>query len=309
MDRPRPDSVPARGVERALPATVLLVELAAAAASVAPSAATPAAAAVAPSVAAPPAPAVAHNSCPPELRPFARIGVWPPGPPLLQHYAEVLDVGRLATDWQWCTDALVETTPPDHLHVIKGGGLQVPVRPEHRLFAATELHMRRGLAFALGQEQRSMALVAMVQRVTAPGDGAQPLHADFPLDTRAQRELAARSYSAIFFPTPCESTILPRLSAIQHNRTLESANEQRRLLRPSNFFSLRVRAGTLVLFRGDVFHAAPRNRGTTPRVGIYGMFVPMQELARGLRNFNAAWYPFGEGQPFELHRERKRSRA
>jgi hypothetical protein len=244
---------------------------------------------------------------PPETRPFARIGLWSMAR-LARQPGELAAVQMLALDWQWATNTLIEHTSADDQRYIRGGGLQVPVPPTHHLYAATEQHMRRGLAYALGLDQLRLRLGNMLQLVARPGEGGQPLHADLPLDTESDRAFAARCYSALFFPKSCESTILPTLSAIQHDRALVCTREQQRLLKPIHFFTVHIRAGTLILLRGDVFHAAPKNFEATTRVAIYAMFVPANEFERGVRNFNLSSFPFGTDRPFELPQHRQPQR-
>lgn len=155
--------------------------------------------------------------------------------------------------------------------------------------------MRRGLRKGLGGDATSkLILIDMALLVQAPGDGPQAIHADFPLTTDEERARAARCYSVLFFPSRVASTILPKLNYADHERLSRDRHAPQQLLIEASFFSVHVSSGSVLVFRGDVFHAGPKNGDWLPRVAVYAMFAPIGDAPHAAANFNNAHFPMGE---------------
>jgi hypothetical protein len=219
--------------------------------------------------------------------PFARFSLWPPSA-LFTGLDPNCHV-QLCVSWRLLADAPALQLE-DLQASIRNGGVQHSLSPSHPLRDQTEAYMRRGLQLAIGDEAAaSLLLVDMAQLRTKPGDGPMPIHTDLNTMTAAKRALAAGCFSALLFPNECQSTILPRLSADDQDLAITSEDEFRRLCRPRNFFTVRMPAGCLIIFRGDVLHASPKNRTAHDRLAIYGMFSSSPDPAQ----FEDATFPDG----------------
>jgi hypothetical protein len=173
---------------------------------------------------------------------------------------------------------------------LRSGGSQSAVPPAHPLRADTETCMRWGLQHAVGQEAAAaLHLIDIAHLRSGVGDGPMPVHTDFPMDTPAQRAHAACCYAVLLYPHDCQSSILPRLTDAELGEVFSSGPHRQQHFDATNFFTFPAAAGTLLVFRGDTLHAAPKNRSQRSRVVIYAMFSP----TRGHTQFDRAWYPNG----------------
>jgi hypothetical protein len=195
----------------------------------------------------------------------------------------------------WCTMTQAEE---DITGSIRSGGTQLSVPHKHPLREHTELCIRWGLRYAVGSAAAgALRLVDIAQLRTAPNDGPMPLHTDMAMLTPKQRRHAARCYSVILFPHDCQSTILPRLSGEEQDAIgFQSARVAAHMCRPSNFTTYAVTAGTMLVFRGDMIHASPKNRSTADRIAIYAMFSPSPDV----KQFDRAFFPVGFEQTVDL---------
>jgi len=200
----------------------------------------------------------------------------------------------------WCTMAQAE----EHITgSIRSGGTQLSVPLSHPLREHTEMCLRWGLRYAIGSAAaRALHLVDMAQLRTAPNDGPMPLHTDMAMMTAKQRQHAARCYSVILFPHDCQSTILPRLSGEEQDAVgLQNARVAAHMCRSSNFTTYAVTAGTMLVFRGDMLHASPKNRSTADRIAIYAMFSTTTDVTQ----FDTAFFPVGFKHTVDLKLKHK----
>jgi len=188
----------------------------------------------------------------------------------------------------WC----IMTQADEHITgAIRNGGTQMSVPLSHPLREHTELCLRWALRYAIGSVAAdALHLIDIAQLRTAPNDGPMPLHTDLPMQTAKQREHAARCYAVLLFPHDCQSTILPQLcGADQDAVCTQGARVAARLCRSSNFFTRAVTAGTMLVFRGDVLHASPKNRTAANRIAVYALFSPTSDK----QQFDKAFFPVG----------------
>lgn len=164
---------------------------------------------------------------------------------------------------------------------MRNGGEQSSVPVTHPLRSDTEACMRFALHCFIGAEAADqLNLVSIAQLRTAPNDGPIPVHTDLRCMTRKERLHAARCFAVILFPHDCQSSILPRLTDAEQEEAMKSTEAFRRLCCEENFFTCAVAAGTMLVFRGDLLHAAPKNRSGRRRAAIYGMFSPTKDQSQ-----------------------------
>jgi hypothetical protein len=225
--------------------------------------------------------------------PYARFSVWPPNVLCTDpsEYTQLCDAWRLMSD----SEGLLQVGDPEE--PIRNGGRQKILSLTHPLHQSTETYLRRGLERAIGKAPAdALLLVGLAQLRTMPGDGPMPVHCDMPVDNARLRAHAACCYAVLFFPDDCQSTILPKLSADQHDAAMARIADCRRLLVPHNFFTMHFSGGTLLVFRGDVFHASPKNKSDRTRLAVYGLFSPSTDPVQ----LNTGFFPLGDEHVIHL---------
>jgi hypothetical protein len=201
---------------------------------------------------------------------------------------------------------------------MREGGHMAKVSPSHGRFAATEELLRQGLEAALGQQAAAAAgaaagaaaaglppLQGLSLHVMQPGEGPQPIHADLPLRVysdadaveRAERttglnQHATQSWSVLLYTHDGPSTQVQTFTAQQHDEVLSCEQAQWEMLRKEYFVKVAVAAGTMLVMRGDVYHCAPRNTLSYPRVVVYGLFSP-QSMEDNPEQMQTVTWPTG----------------
>lgn len=169
-------------------------------------------------------------------------------------------------------------------------GKQLGVPLSHPLRADTETCMRWALQSTIGPAVAELFLVDIAQLLTGASNGPLPLHTDLPGRSPNERAHAARVYAVLMFPRECQSTILPKLTSAEQDQAASDSRQYQKLCVRANFFTSTVAAGTILVARGDLLHATPKNRSKRTRLVVYGMFSPKQEHSQ----FDFSWFPFSE---------------